>query len=177
MTWTPTVNRFQAVLHKDGAIEFNYDEVHAEDAIVGIYPMVTQDNEKEIGAIVAGQNATEEKAPAHPRYRAREAGPAVDGLFLKVSLETRGPVPPESDPAMMGVAYRVCLDPHRSLWATARRAAVRCVDCAGRGRARGRFGAAPRYGAFGAGVQPTVTVSGNTISMAGYAAGWLQGWR
>jgi hypothetical protein len=38
MTWTPTVNRFQAVLHKDGTIELTYDDVHAEDGIVGVYP-------------------------------------------------------------------------------------------------------------------------------------------
>ena len=38
MTWTPTVNRFQAVLHKDGAIDLSYDDVPAQDAIVGIYP-------------------------------------------------------------------------------------------------------------------------------------------
>ena len=41
MTWTPTVNRFQAVLHKDGTIELSYDDVHAEDAIVGVYPLVS----------------------------------------------------------------------------------------------------------------------------------------
>ena len=37
MTWTPTVNRFQAVLHKNGAIELTYDDVHADDGIVGVY--------------------------------------------------------------------------------------------------------------------------------------------
>ncbi|MGH9392990.1 MAG: hypothetical protein ACRD1E_02385, partial [Terriglobales bacterium] len=37
-TWTPTVNRFQAVLAKDGSIEFSYDQVAAKDAIVGVYP-------------------------------------------------------------------------------------------------------------------------------------------
>lgn len=36
-TWTPTVNRFQAVLWKDGTIEMSYDEVAARDAIVGVY--------------------------------------------------------------------------------------------------------------------------------------------
>ena len=51
MTWTPTVNRFQAVLHKDGAIEFNYDDIHAEDAIVGVYPMVLTGNETEIATV------------------------------------------------------------------------------------------------------------------------------
>lgn len=38
-TWTPTVNRFQAVLRKDGSIEFSYEQVAARDAIVGLYPL------------------------------------------------------------------------------------------------------------------------------------------
>jgi hypothetical protein len=38
--WTPTVNRFQAVLFKDGAIQMSYDDVAAKDAIVGVYPSV-----------------------------------------------------------------------------------------------------------------------------------------
>jgi hypothetical protein len=37
-TWTPTVNRFQAVLSKDGTIQMSYDDVAARDAIVGVYP-------------------------------------------------------------------------------------------------------------------------------------------
>ena len=36
-TWTPTVNRVQAVLSKDGTIQLSYDEVAAKDAIVGVY--------------------------------------------------------------------------------------------------------------------------------------------
>jgi hypothetical protein len=39
-TWAPTVNRFQAVLFKDGAIQMSYDDVAAKDAIVGVYPSV-----------------------------------------------------------------------------------------------------------------------------------------
>lgn len=38
-TWFPTVNRFQAVLHRDGSIEMSYKELAAKDAIVGIYPV------------------------------------------------------------------------------------------------------------------------------------------
>jgi hypothetical protein len=38
-TWTPTVNRFQAVLWKDGRIDFAYEHVAARDAIVGLYPV------------------------------------------------------------------------------------------------------------------------------------------
>ena len=36
-TWTPTVNRFQAVLSSDGAIQMSWDEIAAKDAIVGVY--------------------------------------------------------------------------------------------------------------------------------------------
>jgi hypothetical protein len=38
-TWTPTVNRFQAVLWKDGTVEMSYEDVAAKDAIVGVYPL------------------------------------------------------------------------------------------------------------------------------------------
>jgi hypothetical protein len=37
-TWAPTVNRFQAVLHADGAIEMSYQKIASKDAIVGLYP-------------------------------------------------------------------------------------------------------------------------------------------
>lgn len=40
-TWTPTVNRFQAILRRDGTIEMSYKELSAKDAIVGIYPQQT----------------------------------------------------------------------------------------------------------------------------------------
>jgi hypothetical protein len=33
----PTTNRFQAVLHQDGRIDMSYDEIEAEDGIVGIF--------------------------------------------------------------------------------------------------------------------------------------------
>ncbi len=106
MTWTPTVNRFQAVLHKDGSIEFSYDEVHAEDTIVGLYPMVTTGSEKEIAVIDAKTNP--EAASPLDITKVRLA--AVDRVFLKVTLETRGRVLQEKDPALTGVSYRICLD-------------------------------------------------------------------
>jgi hypothetical protein len=37
-TWFKTVNRFQAVLHRDGSVDMSYKELTAKDAIVGIYP-------------------------------------------------------------------------------------------------------------------------------------------
>ena len=36
-TWFKTINRFQAVLHRDGSIEMSYKQLAAKDAIVGIY--------------------------------------------------------------------------------------------------------------------------------------------
>ena len=37
-TWFKTINRFQAVLNRDGSIEMSYKELAARDGIVGIYP-------------------------------------------------------------------------------------------------------------------------------------------
>lgn len=37
-TWFKTINRFQLVLHRNGSIEMSYKELAAKDAIVGIYP-------------------------------------------------------------------------------------------------------------------------------------------
>ena len=37
-TWSKTINRFQAVLNRDGSFEMSYQELAAKDAIVGIYP-------------------------------------------------------------------------------------------------------------------------------------------
>ena len=44
-TWTPTVNRFQAVLWKDGTVQMSYDEVAAKDAIVGIYQKAAEETD------------------------------------------------------------------------------------------------------------------------------------
>jgi hypothetical protein len=38
--WFQTIDRFQAVLHRDGSIEMSYDRLEARDGIVGIYPQV-----------------------------------------------------------------------------------------------------------------------------------------
>lgn len=162
MTWTPTVNRFQAVLYKDGTIEFNYDEVHAEDAIVGVYPMVAQGHEKEIAAIDAEESAS---APAHLDIKSVRLA-AVDGLFLKVTLETRGSVLPENDPAIRGIVYRVCLDRNTPAMGCSQSSETVWTITGGGGRRRGAIGT-PRYNAFGQGMMPTVKVSGNTISMEG----------
>jgi hypothetical protein len=40
-TWLKTINRFQAVLNRDGSIEMSYKELVAKDAVVGIYPVMS----------------------------------------------------------------------------------------------------------------------------------------
>jgi hypothetical protein len=40
-TWFKTINRFQAVLKSNGSIEMSYKEIAAQDAIVGIYPVIS----------------------------------------------------------------------------------------------------------------------------------------
>jgi hypothetical protein len=48
-TWFKTINRFQAVLHRDGSIEMSYKEVSAKDAIVGIYPVLSDEQKHQLG--------------------------------------------------------------------------------------------------------------------------------
>lgn len=168
MTWTPTVNRFQAVLHKDGTIDLSYDDVHAQDAIVGIYPMVTEGTEKEV-ATVAGT----EKTSVAPNLNIKSVKlTAVDGLFLKATIETYGPVLAENDPKIAGITYRICFDEKKPTGectqnSTAGTAWAIFGFAGGRGNGGGRFGGSPRYLATGPGISPTVKVDGDTISVRG----------
>lgn len=118
-TWYKTINRFQAVLHRNGAIEFSYNQIAAKDAIVGVYPMLSGE-EKPLATITVS-TITVSTIPAEP-HPAAVANldlrnlkiSVIDGLLLKVTFETRGPVPPDGDPAVRGVAYRVFFDTHPS---------------------------------------------------------------
>ena len=172
MTWTPTVNRFQAVLRKDGTIQFSYDAVAAQDAIVGVYPMVNAGVEKEIGA-ASGEGDPSVAANLDLKNLRLTV---VAGLFLKAVIETRGPVPAENDPQMAGAIYRICLSrkPGGECTPDGHTDAVWTIQA---GAAGGRGGGAgPRYSALGTGVSGPVKIDGNTISVegtlpAGYKAG------
>jgi hypothetical protein len=158
MSWYPTVNRFQAVLHKNGTIELSYDDVAAKDAIVGIYPMIAGGVEKTIGQL-AGTAGT--GAAPHLSIKSVRLS-SVDGLFLKAAIETAGPVLPEGDPGIVGITYRVCLDakkPAGECTRDSRADAMWTIQAGGRGT--------PRYLAAGSGVSPQVKVEGNTITFQG----------
>lgn len=176
MTWVRTVNRFQTVLRKDGTIEMSYNDVAARDAIVGVYPMVAGGTESEIATIAAEENPA--VAP-HLDIKSVKLA-AVDNLYLKATIETRGPVLPESDPAMAGITYRVCIDekkPVGDCTQNANAGMIWTIQGGGAGGRGGRGGGGgPRYSASGTGVSPGVKINGNTISLqgtlpAGYRAG------
>ncbi len=108
-TWTKTINRFQAVLHKDGAIEMSYQQLAAKDAIIGVYPLVSGGNEKPLATLAA------KRIPPSPRISTSRICKlsVVDGLFLKVTFETAGPVLPEGDAGLSGIAYHVYFNTHK----------------------------------------------------------------
>ena len=173
MTWKPTVNKFQAVLRKDGSIDLSYDEVSAEDAIVGVYPMVLKGVEQEITTLTAEPDTA--AAPSLDIKSVKLA--AVDGLFLKATIEMRGPVLSENDPAGNSVVYRICFDttkPTGDCTADVSDGIVWSVHNSRFGpRGGGGRGTntAPRYLATGNGVSPTVKVEGNIISVQGTLPG------
>ena len=106
VTFEPTVNRFQAVLHRDGTIELSYQEVAAEDAIVGVYALPASGGERPLAAL---EDAEDPDVPAHLDVRGVSASVA-DGIGLEVAFETRGPVLPEGHARLRDVAYRVHFD-------------------------------------------------------------------
>ncbi|HEY6445626.1 MAG TPA: hypothetical protein VIY53_04145 [Acidobacteriaceae bacterium] len=164
-TWTPTVNKFQAVLHKDGVIDLSYDQVAARDAVVGVYPLVQGGEEKPIGSAATPGTPS---APGNLDIR-KIAVSAVHGLYLKVALEGRGPMLAETDPAIDGLGYFVCLDrkaPTGGCAPGGRHDVLWTIHGFG-GRDRGSFHMGPRYFAFGTGLAPHVSVEGNTIAVQG----------
>jgi len=171
-TWTKTVNRFQVVLHKDGAIEMSYQQLAAKDAIVGIYPLVSGEAEKPLATLSGNKNSA---AAANLNLENVKLS-IVDGLFLKVTFETSGPVLPEGDPGLSRIAYRVYFNAHKpSLQPTpgAHADAVWAIfGFAPRNRANGR---ASRYVAFGPGVSRRVETNGNAISIQGMLPSVLRG--
>jgi len=89
-TWTKTINRFQAVLHKDGVIELSYNQLAAKDAIIGLYPLIPEQAEKPLTTLSATKHSS---SAAHLDVQKLKLS-VVGGLLLKVAFETAGPVLP-----------------------------------------------------------------------------------
>lgn len=166
-TWTPTINRFQTVLRKDGTIEMSYDQLAAKDAIVGIYPIVTTGVEKEIATLTDPEQP--DVAPHLDLKKVRVS--VIDGLFLNITFETRGPILPQGDPGLAGIVYQVAFDGHQPLQNTREKVqpdlvwAIRGLGAIPGGSTRP--GGTTRYVATGPGVSPTLQLSGNSISIKG----------
>ena len=167
-TWTPTVNRIQAVLHSDGVIALSYNDVSARDAVIGVFPLVNGNVEKPIATISDAEDTT-----AAPHLDIRKVTlSAVDGLFLKATIETRGAVLPEGDASIDGVTYRVAFDAGNHSSSGQSEPTVWTIRGFAGGRG-GRAGFPARYVASVPGVE--VSVAGNTISMTGILPGELSG--
>jgi hypothetical protein len=162
-TWTKTVNRFQAVLHKDGSIDLSYNQLAAHDAIVGVYPLVNTGTERVLAAIPGPKDSG--LAP-HLDIRNVKLS-SIDGVFLKATVETKGGIVPEGDPGLVGITYRVVFEtkPEPTVW---------MIRGVGPGRG-GRGGASPRYIASGPGVAGGVKIAGNSIAIQGTLPGALRG--
>ncbi len=162
-TWTPTVNRVQAVLHKDGVIELSYNDVSARDAVVGVFPVVAAGVEKRLVTVTNYGN----ESAAHLNVKT-VTFTAIDGLFLKATIETGGPVLPEGDPGLNGVTYRIAFDKSMKPLRDASKApVVWTIRGVANFRGGDRQGPATRYVVSGPGALPEVTVAGNTISLKG----------
>jgi len=162
-TWTKTINRFQAVLHQDGVIEMSYDRLNARDAIVGVYPLVSGEVEKALATLPA---ATHAAVAPHLDLQSVNLS-VVDGLFLKVTFETAGPVLAEGDPGLDGIAYRVKFYVHKPSAAPTGAAARPDAVWTIRGFKPERADSTSRYVAFGAGLSRGVKTGGNSISIQG----------
>ena len=171
-TWTKTINRFQAVLHKDGAIEMSYDQLAAKDAIVGVYPLVSGATEKPL-ALLSGAK----QSSAIPSLNLQHIKLSViDGLLLKVTFETAGPVLPAGSAGIGDMTYEVYFGAHKSSAEPATPTPADAVwTIRGFEPRRRREGVTSRYVAFGPGVSRVVTTSGNTISIQGILPPVLRG--
>jgi hypothetical protein len=178
-TWAKTVNRFQAVLHKDGTIEMSYQELAAKDAIVGVYPLISGGVEKPLATLSGGKTSSSSATAAAPVAANLDIKDVklsvVDGLFLKVTFETAGPILPEGDPGVSGVGYHLYFAAHKPSGEAAGEADADAVWTV-RGFAPRRANAGKsRYIAFGPGLSRGVKVSGNTIAIQGILPPTLRG--
>lgn len=166
-TWFKTVNRFQAVLYRDGSIAMSYKELAAKDAIVGVYPVLSG-AQKSLATISAEPHP---ELPAHLDVRNLKLS-VTEGVLLKITFETRGPVLPVGDPGLDGITYRVLFNAHGPLPASAAAAhptfAWEVLGIAWHGHPS-------RYVALGPGVLRKVQATGNSITLQGILPASLHG--
>jgi len=94
---------------------------------------------------------------------------AVDGIFLKAILKTRGPLMPQNDPRLEGLTYRVCLSsmPIKDCTQAAHPAVLWTVQGGHDWWSEAGVEKGFNYHAFGSGVAPQVKIDGDTVSIQG----------
>lgn len=158
-TWFETTNRFQAVLHRDGSMEMSYKELAAKDGIVGIYPVLAG-AEEALATLRVGPHA---EVAGHLDVRNVKLA-VEDGVLLKITFETRGPVLPEGGPEVDGVTYRVLFNAREPLPASTDAAHAKVVWTV---RGVAWHGHPSRYLALGPGIVGRVLATGNAITLRG----------
>ncbi len=157
------MNRIQAVLHKDGTIDLSYNDVNAKDGVVGVFPLVTAGVETALATLTGKEDVA---TPANLDITSVKLA-VIDGLFLKATISTRGPIPPDGT-ALNGVSYRIALDAHKpAVTDPAKASAVWTIRGIAAGRRGGAGAGATRYTGAGPGTYPDVVVDGNTIAIKG----------
>ncbi len=154
-TFEPTVNRFQAVLHGDGSIDLSYQEVSAEDAIVGVFTPSRGDGARSIATAL---DDADPELPGYLDLRAVRLA-ETDGL-VTVTIETRAPLPADDDPAVDGLNFQLFFDLEEPF---ASGSGVEDADIVW--SVRGRSGRG--YSLSGTGVSGQVRIEGNTITLQG----------
>ena len=154
-TFESTVNRFQAVLHRDGPIDLSYREVSAEDAVVGVF---TPSRGQAARSIATASDDADSELPGYLDVRAVRLA-ETDGL-LTVTIETRDPLPAEDDPALDGLNFRVLFDLEEPFASGSGSEDADIVWSV-----RGRSGRG--YTVSGTGVSGQVHIEGNTITLQG----------
>jgi hypothetical protein len=154
-TFEPTVNRFQVVLHGDGSIDLSYQEMSAEDGIVGVFlPFAAADGR----LLEEATDPEDPELPGHLDVRAVRLL-EVDG-FLGVELLTRGSLPAEDDPAADRLNYQLYFDLEEPF---AGEFDVDDADLVWSVRCRSGRGCS----ASGSGVSGGLQIEGNRISLLG----------
>ena len=103
----PALNEFQAVLHADGNVAFNYLEVAVDDGIVGMFPPFTKPIR---GArIVTLPESTDADLPGHLDLTEVTVF-ETDTESLIVEFATRGAIPEEGDDNVNGLNFTLYLD-------------------------------------------------------------------
>src|SRR5207247_4407285 len=137
------------------------------DAIIGLYRMVGGGAEKTLATL---NDVEEPQLDPHLDLKNVKVV-VVDGLFLKVTFETRGPVLAEGDPGVAGISYRVSFDSHKPLTTrtvSGRADAVWTISGLGRaGGGAGRGSGGAGWLAFGLGVLPHAAIQGDSVSFQG----------